>query len=67
MRLRRHKRLGHVEALLLLLGLLLHLTRKAANVWHMWLLPWLLRESLGVGLLLTVAWEAAWGSMCMTL
>jgi hypothetical protein len=66
MRLRRHKRLRHVEALLLLC-LLLHLPREAANMWHLWLLSWLLREGLRVCWLLTVAWEAARSTRCMSL
>lgn len=64
MRLRRHKRLGHVEALRLLLLcwlLLLHLPRVAADVWH--LPSWrLLGEGLLRVRLLTVgARVAAWG------
>jgi hypothetical protein len=66
MRLRRHKRLRHVKALLLLC-LLLELPREAANMWHLWLLSWLLREGLWVCWLLTVAWEAAGSTRSMSL
>lgn len=59
-----HERLGHVEALLRLLW---HLPGESVDMGHLWLLPWLLWERLGVpGLLLRVAREAV-GSSCMTL
>lgn len=53
LRLCRHKGLlWHVKVLLL------HLPRKAADVWHLWLLSCLLRECLRVWLLLIALVEA---------